>query len=111
LKHALEDTELAFVMMLAACHHQMDGAPFRLRSAVRLPHFGIGRDAYEAHQMLDRLGLAEVTADPGRHPDGKVEGFNDGDRALPHSFRFLPDSFQQEALVTLRKQIEYQLSR
>jgi hypothetical protein len=64
-----------------------------------------------ASGVLGRLGLAEVTADPGRHSDGKVKGFNYGDRALPHSFRFLPDGFQQEALVTLRKQIEYQLSR
>src|SRR6266542_4099078 len=45
---------------------------------VRLLHYGIGRDAYDAHLMLSRLGLLDVST-PGRHLDGKVQDFHAGE--------------------------------
>src|SRR5690242_7465490 len=69
--HVLEDTELAFILMTAACHHSLSGA-FRIPAADRLLRFGLGRDAYAAHMLLSALGLVTVTEDPARHIDGKV---------------------------------------
>jgi hypothetical protein len=109
--HVLEDTELTFILMMAARHHATGGQQFRVPAETRLLRFGIGRDAYEAHMMLSRLGLIEVTQDPGRHPDGKVKDFNSGEPALPHILGFIPAGFGRDALTTLRTQIDYQLSR
>lgn len=110
--HVLEDTELAFILMLAASHYDSGGQQVRIRAETRLLKYGIGRDAYEAHRMLGRLGLVTVTADPGRHPDGKIEGYNSGEpQTLLHTLGFLPDQFGRDALTDVRAQIEYQLSR
>ena len=109
--HVLEDTELAFILMMAACHHQTGGQPFSMPGTDRLDRYGIGRDAYEAHKMLSRLHLVTVTPDPGRHPDGKVEGYNEEHQALLHAFTFHPDQFSRDALTEVRNQIDYQLSR
>jgi hypothetical protein len=69
------------------------------------------RDAYEAHMMLSRLGLVTVTPDPGRNLDGKVEGYNDGERALLHAFSFHPNQFSREAPTEFCNQIDHQLNR
>jgi len=109
--HVLEDTELAFILMLAACHHENGGQQVSIPGETRLDRYGIGRDAYEAHKMLSRVGLVTVTADPGRHPDGKVEGYNEGDQPLLHAFSFHPGQFSRDAMTELRTQIDGQLSR
>jgi hypothetical protein len=109
--HVLEDTELAFILMIATCHHLQGGREFRLASADRLLRFGIGRDAYEAHKLLSRLQLLRVSADPDRHTDGTVEGYNSGTTALPHLFQFLPVGFDEDAVTAVREQIDYQLAR
>lgn len=109
--HVLEDTELAFILMTAACHRAMAGQAFRIPAKTRLLTFGIGRDAYEAHIMLSRLGLVTATPDPGRHADGKVKEFNSGEQPLPHTLGFVPAGFERDALTTLSAQIDYQLSR
>jgi hypothetical protein len=109
--HVLEDTELAFILMLAARHHENGGQPVSVPGTERLDSYGLGRDAYEAHKMLARLGLVTVTPDPGRYPDGKVEGYNDGESALLHAFTFQPGQFSRDALAGVRTQVDYQLSR
>jgi len=109
--HVLEDTELAFILMLAARYHENGGQQISIDGTTRLDRYGIGRDAYKAHVMLSHLGLVTVTPDPGRHRDGKVEGYNEGEQPLLHAFDFHPDQFGRDAMTELRTQIDYQLSR
>jgi hypothetical protein len=109
--HVLEDTELAFILMMASGHQIMGGQAFRIVAADRLLRFGIGRDAYGAHMMLSQLGLVTVTQDPGRHLDGKVKDFGSGGQALPHTLGFVPAGFERDAFTTLSAQIDYLLGR
>lgn len=109
--HVLEDTELAFLLMVASGHHTMAGQAFRITAADRLLRFGIGRDAYSAYKILSGLGLVIVTQDPGRHLDGKVKDYGSGGKALPHTLGFVPAGFDRDALTTLSAQIDYQLDR
>lgn len=114
--HVLEDTELTFLLMLAACQGASKGEEVRIPARARLLHFGIGRDAYEAHVMLSRLHLVRVTDAPDRHGHGKMKNFGNADggegpQPLLHTLGLLPDAFDRPALATLVKQIEYQLSR
>jgi hypothetical protein len=109
--HVLEDTELTFILMMAAYHKATRGQAFRLPAADRLLRFGIGHDAYEAHIMLSRLGLVTVTQDPNRRLNGTVRHFNPGILPLPHTLRFIPAGFESQAFTRLRAEIDYQLSR
>lgn len=109
--HVLEDTELAFILMTAACHHSLAGGMFCIPAADRLLRFGIGRDAYQAHMMLSELGLITVTQDPARHPDGKVKDYGSGGKALPHTLGFVPAGFDRDAFTTLSKHIDQRLGR
>jgi hypothetical protein len=65
--HVLEDSELAFLLMLACLRSRTDTGPVFATSEVRLLRFGLGRDAYESHRLLSRLGLVRLHAGaPGR---------------------------------------------
>jgi hypothetical protein len=68
--HVLEDSKLAFILMVAAYHHTMGAQPFMITAADRLQRFGMKHDGYEAHKMLSRLGLVTVTPDGRRRADG-----------------------------------------
>lgn len=108
--HVLEDTELAFLLMLAYRHrNEPDG--FRITSDTRLLHMGIGRDAYEAHMLFNQIDIASVTVDPSRHPNGTVDDISRGNPAIPHTFRFLPDGLGTDALRTVTAEIDRQLAR
>ena len=50
--HVLEDSELAFILMMAAVNHAMGGQPFALTADTRLLRFGMKHDGFEAHKML-----------------------------------------------------------
>jgi hypothetical protein len=109
--HILEDTELSFILMMAAAHHALGGQPFAITADSRLLGYGMAHDAYEANMMLSRLGLVTVTPDPRRRPDGTVEGFNSEGSAHPHMLDFLPAGFDQDAFTTLTAEIDQQLGR
>lgn len=93
--HCLEDTEIAFVLMIASLGAVTDEV--KIEGAVRLLRYGLGRDAYEAHIMLNRLGLLEVRPDPSRYADGKIQGYAGQSDAHLHSFKLLPDGFEKPA--------------
>jgi hypothetical protein len=69
----------------------------KIEGAERLMRYGLGRDAYEAHVMLNRLGLLEVRPDPSRYADGKIQGFSGQSDAHLHSFKLLPEGFEKPA--------------
>lgn len=109
--HVLEDTEISFILMMAAVHHATGGQPSGITAENRLLRFGMAHDAYEAHMMLSRLGLVTVAPDPRRRPDGTVEDFNSEGSALPHILGFIPAGFDRDAFTTLAEEIDRQLSR
>ncbi len=107
--HVLEDSEIAFILMMAATHHTRGGQPFMISAEDRLHRFGMKHDGYEAHRMLSRLGLVNVTPDGRRRPDGTVEEFNSEGKPLPHVLSFTPADFDRDAFTTLSKEIDRRL--
>lgn len=107
--HVLEDSELAFILMIAAFRHAMGDQPFMISATDRLHRFGMKHDGYEAHDMLSRLGLVTVTADDRRRPDGTVEEFNSEGKPLPHMLKFTPAGLDREAFSTLSTEIDRRL--
>lgn len=107
--HVLEDSEIAFILMMAAFHHAMGGQSFVIDADTRLLRFGMKHDGYEAHMMLSRLGLVQVIPDDRRRPDGTVEDFQSEGSGLLHKFTFIPAGFDGDALTTLSEEIDRQL--
>lgn len=97
--HVLEDSELAFLLMLA-CQRSRVGKPqVFATSQERLLQFGLGRDAYEAHRFLAQAGLARVH--PGPHPGrryGKAGRYLRSDPPKPHRFELLNEGFDEPAM-------------
>jgi hypothetical protein len=61
--HILEDSELAFILMMAAVHHATGGQVFTITAEDRLLRFGMKHDGYEAHMMQVDPTLAKDAAD------------------------------------------------
>jgi hypothetical protein len=80
-------------------------------SEARLLQFGLGRDAYQAHHMLNRVGLVEVEEDPNRHlGDGRASGYSKDSLPKLHRFQLLNEGFDQVTIPTTREAIERRLS-
>lgn len=104
--HLLEDTELAFLMMIAhASRRAIPEGWVKVESGLRLLHYGLGRDAYEAHKTLQAFGLLSVQVDEDRHDDGKVTNYGKGGQPRLHAFRLLSDGFDEPAATTIKKAI------
>ena len=104
--HVLEDSELAFLLMLACLRSRSDTRPVFAPSEVRLLQFGLGRDAYEAHRILSRLGLVRVHA--GTHPGrrlGKTGRYLKSDPPKLHRFELLNDGFDEPAIPVTRQAV------
>lgn len=110
--HVLEDTELTFLLMLACMRARFGNKPVFVASEIRLLQFGLGRDAYQAHHMLNRLGLIEVEEDPNRHVEGgQASGFSKDNPPKLHRFRLIDSGFDQSALATMRAAIQGRLGK
>lgn len=105
----LTDTELAFLLMLAFYQARSPGQEFRIRSETRLRHLGLGRDAYEAHQLFEAAGIATVTADPTQRGDGTNEDYGTDGKPLPHAFTFLPAGLDNDALTAVSQYLDHRL--
>jgi hypothetical protein len=102
--HVLEDSELAFMLMLACLRDRFDKTPVFATSEVRLLQFGLGRDAYESHRLLSHLGIVRVH--PGPHPGrrlGKAGRYLKSDPPKPHRFELLNDGLEEPAIPTMRQ--------
>ncbi|MEU8143169.1 hypothetical protein [Nonomuraea sp. NPDC048901] len=102
--HILEDTELLLLLSLA--HHRdlyafpEDEGWVKIESRERLQSYGLGRDAYQSHQVLQWFGLLEVDADPDRRTDGTlpVPPAYAATNGLLHRFRIKEKAFGESAL-------------
>lgn len=101
--HVLEDSELAFLLMLACLRSRTDTGPVFATSEVRLLRFGLGRDAYESHRLLSRLGLVRLHAGaPGRRL-GKTGRYLRSDPPKLHRFELRNDGFDEPAIPVARQ--------
>ncbi|GII52766.1 hypothetical protein Pth03_11550 [Planotetraspora thailandica] len=107
--YVLEDSEIAFLLMLFHLHKTIS-TQFWVKAETyeRLAHFGIGRDAYGAHEVLKIFGLIDVQIGANRRPDGRIfrpASYPDGDRPL-NRFMLTPEGFenlgQASAIAALR---------
>jgi hypothetical protein len=112
--HFLEDSEIVVLLMIACGIGNVSGKAdwVAIGGAERVAHYGLGRDAYEAHFMLKRLGLIERES-LGRSFDHKfVENFGQDDvEAYVHRMRLRPEGFEQDPQTVLEPVIEKQLAR
>lgn len=108
--YALEDSELALLLIAARMRHKQDVAG-RITASTRLLNYGLSRDSFSAHRMLDNLKLLEVLPDEARWFDGtRVEDYS-ARGSKPHSLRFLPEGLQKDGPAAVLDEIEYQLGR
>jgi len=92
--------------MLACLRSRSDTRPVFAPSEVRLLQFGLGRDAYEAHRILSRLGLVRVHA--GTHLGrrlGKTGRYLKSDPPKLHRFELLNDGFDEPAIPVTRQAV------
>lgn len=101
--HVLEDSELAFALMLACLRSRADRAPVFATSEVRLLQFGLGRDAYESHGILSRLGLVRVHAGHAGRRLGRTGRYLKSDPPKLHRFELLNDGFEEPAIPVTRQ--------
>ena len=101
--HVLEDSELAFVLMLACLRSRADKAPVFATSEVRLLQFGLGRDAYESHRILSRFGLVRVHGGHQGRRLGKAGRYLKSEPPKLHRFELLNDGFEEPALPVTRR--------
>ncbi|MFI7114787.1 hypothetical protein ACIBK9_51340 [Nonomuraea sp. NPDC050227] len=100
--HILEDAELLSLLSLA--HHRevnllSEETWIKIESAERLHNYGLGRDAYQSHQILQRFGLLEVDADPDRRRDGTLPVRpRYAANGLLHRFQIVEDGFDEPAV-------------
>jgi hypothetical protein len=102
--HVLEDTELAFLLMVSCLRSRSDKPLVFATSEARLLQFGLGRDAYSSHRLLARLGLVGVH--PGPHPGrrlGKAGRYLKSDPPKLHRFELLNDGFDRPAIPVTRE--------
>lgn len=109
--HVLEDTELAFLLMLACWRAAVGERQVAIPEATRLLNFGLGRDAYASYELLKRLSLIEVEVDEQRHLDMKVMDYGKGGEARLHRFKLLDDGVEELAIPTVLKVLGDRLAR
>jgi hypothetical protein len=94
--HTLEDTEIAFLMMIFHQRREKGGL-VKISSYDRVGHFGIGPDAYATHRLLQRFGLIDAYRHPDRDEMGRVGNPNNPHSLVLHQFRLLDDGFDEPA--------------
>lgn len=101
--HVLEDSELAFVLMLACLRSRFDKAPVFATGEARLLQFGLGRDTYESHRVLSHLGIVRVQAGAHGRRLGKAGRYLKSDPPKLHRFELLNDGFEEPAIPAMRQ--------
>ena len=72
--HVLEDSEISLLLMVACGLGKNPGEDVAIPGEVRLLQYGISRDAFDSHFVLDRMGLLDVQ-EVGRRGDGRAEDY------------------------------------
>jgi hypothetical protein len=95
--HVLNDTEIAFLLILSFWQQQNPGQRFRIPTSDRLRRHGLGRDAYsDSTRVLADLKIAEAEADPQVQRASRA-GVGNRFYSLPHLFQLVPTGLDQDA--------------
>ena len=106
----LEDSELALLLITARNRSLHGDEEQPLRGGTRVTNYGLGPDSFEAHRVLDYLGLIDVSSDYRRQQDGRVADY-ETKGAEPHRLLFHPDALERSAVRTFLAEIEDQLAK
>jgi hypothetical protein len=111
--HLLEDSEIVFLLMLSVLHSLFPSSPtVFVASDIRLLQFGVGRDAYQSHHLLQRFGLVDVEEAEERHiGDSRASGVNDGKMPKLHRFQLLRDGFERPAAEVMREYVTQRIKQ
>lgn len=107
--HVLEDSEIAVLMMTACRIGTIESGLAAIPAGIRVRHYGLGPDTFEAHRMLQRFGLLDVF-EVGRNPDGTAYAFDDEGPRL-HRLALVRDGFKADALNQVLKGINERLDQ
>lgn len=108
--HLLEDTEIALLFMLAVGVGSVEPPPVvAIPADDRNALYGIGREAFESHRMLDWLGLISVS-EVGRHQDGRSVEYDDIGAEL-NRLTLRLDGFAESAFDAVPAMVKRQLGR
>jgi hypothetical protein len=97
--HVLSPAELVTYLMLRDLGRRCgtDQGVF-ICGKPREQFYGLRRDVYESHRLLNLYGLIEKVENSNRRHDGTVRSFKTENNPLePHRFRLLPDAFKRDA--------------
>jgi hypothetical protein len=72
----------------------------------RVEQYGLGRDTYESHILLERFGLLALVPSLIRHPDGRVAGFKKGERLEAHRFQLIDEGLAQPGVENVIARLE-----
>jgi hypothetical protein len=109
--HLLEDSEIATLMMVACkTGTVVNDGRCAIPGDVRIRHYGLGRDAFEAHRMLRWLGLVDVQSF-GRWDDGTHVDDYGNEEAMLFRITLKPDGFKADPAERLQQALDKQLGR
>lgn len=94
--HALEDSELSVLLMIACGLGSITTEMVAIPSDVRVNNYGITRERFDSHRWLHAFGLIDVES-VSRNSDGTAINFSEDGAAL-HRLRLRPDGFDRDAV-------------
>jgi hypothetical protein len=69
-------------------------------------HFGLRRDAYESHILLDAFGLLEQQASPERDENNRIVGYKAGERYEALRFKLTDEGLAEDAVASVMARLE-----
>ena len=104
--NVLKDTELAFLCMVADLQSRNgDDDPVDIYGEIRIGYYGLGTDGYQAHHLLQKAGLLQITRAEVRRSDGTFKAPDHKApydlSGAPNSFRLVSHGFSQSALPAI----------
>lgn len=107
---ALTNSEIAAYLMFRAQASMFPGAHagdgIYIYGEDREQHFGLRRDAYESHLLLERFGLLERQVALDRHPDGRIVGYKAGARYEAWKFKLTDDGLADDGVLHVLSELE-----
>lgn len=107
---ALTNSEIAAYLMFRALasmypgEHAGDG--IYIYGEDREARFGLRRDAYESHILLERFGLLEQQSTPDRHADARIVGYQPGVRYEAWKFKLTDAGLADDAVMHVLSELE-----
>lgn len=107
---ALTNSEIAAYLMFRALASMYPGEHagegIYVYGDDREGHFGLRRDAYESHILLQRFGLLQQQLTLVRHADGRIVGYQSGARYEALKFKLTDDGLADDGVMHVLAELE-----